>query len=173
MSDKSEPPNISQTRNEKEILAASVGVGNNLLRLAVLLQIYIFPFFVYWFYERNFNMFSTFTSSWHFLISSMIGVVGTIIYNANHNFFGTNTRNMEWWNVKMSLFMIPAWYGHGLFVNLNFYVKWFLCDFWWLLFVSPLWIAYFFSKRTADETYKKLVTTEDKNELREIIAKNL
>jgi hypothetical protein len=168
------------TSKKKEILAAAVGVGTNAYRLAILVQTFIFPFFVYWFYKRHLDMFSTFTNSWHFLVSSMFGVVSVALYNYNLQIFKDKTsKSLPWYDPRMSL-LIPAWYGGGhgwvgpgSLTDYHFYVQWLSCDFWWLLFVSPFWILYFVSKKTAEKTCKELVTTEDKNELREIIKKNL
>lgn len=170
----------SDISKNKEIIGAAIGVAGNAYRLAILLHVFVFPFFVYWFYKRHFDMFSTFTSSWHFLVSSMFGVVAVTLYNYNLQIFKDKTRKpLPWYDPKMSL-LIPGWYGggHGWFgpgslTDYHYYLQWFSCDFWWILFVSPLWALYFVSKKTAEKTCKELSTTEDKNELRDIISKNI
>ena len=170
----------------KMVLSASVGVGANAYRLAILAQVFVYPFFVYHFYLGSFNIFSTWKTFEYFLFATIWPTAGTIIINAQNSFIGSK-RKLKWYDPPMSIFLLPWAMALGehfqevhmplrqveyFAYNMPFLLQYIHCIAWWGLFVSPFWILYWVGKRTAKRTYTAIVTPENKVELEAIISKN-
>ena len=179
--------NIHEKINPKTVLGASVGVGGNVYRLAILAQILVFPFFVYHFYYRSFNIFA---SGWTFtdFVFAVFGPPGfAIAFNWQSGLSGHPT-NIKWYNPIVSILFLPELmrvYEHfkgELHIPLrqlsefvftkSFFSQYLHLIAWWCFFVSPFWILYWVGERTARSTYKDIVTPENKAELSTIISKN-
>lgn len=103
MSDKESREEI----DPKTVLGASVGVGRNAYRLAILAQILVFPFFVYHFYYRSFNIFA---SGWTFtdFVFAVFGPPGfAIAFNWQSSLLGYHT-NVKWYSPIVSILMLPS-----------------------------------------------------------------
>lgn len=183
MSDKESREEI----DPKTVLGASVGVGRNAYRLAILAQILVFPFFVYHFYYRSFNIFA---SGWTFtdFVFAVFGPPGfAIAFNWQSGLSGHPT-NIKWYNPIVSILfcrslcectstsrensIFRSVNSQSLFLRSRFFSQYLHLIAWWCFFVSPFWILYWVGERTARSTYKDIVTPENKAELSTIISKN-
>ena len=149
--------------DKNKVLLRSMFLENKPYKLVIFMQVFIFPFFAYWFYFHNFKNLLFLNGIFDFLNASVAPAASVVIINWNDKLFNVRTRKpLKWYDPRLSLIAIPAIFGHGQYNNILFWKNWLYCDLFWCLLISPLWAIYFYSKRIAQNTRKELSVTEDK-----------
>jgi len=178
-----------QDVKQKEVLAAAARVGSSAYRLAIFSQVVLFPFFVYWYYFRTLDVFITWKTLESFLSASIVPAGSAVIRNMNYEFIKIKGDvPWKWYSPILSLVMLPpcmklyetiqhfnippseSWAVIG---HIAYWDRALMCDLYWCLLVSPLWLIYWYGKRTARQVYLGTVTTENKAALDAIVAKNV
>ena len=62
--------NNFKNQTSKKILESAINVGGNSLRLAIVLEHFVFPFFCFWFMEHSLNVFKTWKTFEYFIFAS-------------------------------------------------------------------------------------------------------
>ena len=185
---KESPKNSTEVEKNKEILGASIGVGGNALRLAIIFEVFVFPFFCFWSMEHSIDIFKTWKTFEYFIFAAFFAPGGAVFLNTQAKLFNKNAKD-EWkiydpklyallpffmaTSEKNKLPSVPLSTCFKELVNINLWIQTIKCDIYWLLLMSPFLLLALVCRKTAANVLKKTINEDNKNELREIITKNL
>lgn len=171
----------------KKILGAAINVGSNSLRFVVVLEYFVFPFFCFWFIEHSLNIFRTWKTFEYFICAAFFAPGGAVFLNWQSKILKTKEKRWNYYDPRLYalLPLIMAIYEkqqsslitfHESFLivkHIDFWIMVVKCDIYWLLLMSPLLLLAWTCRKTATNVLKNTLNEDNKNELREIITKNL
>lgn len=178
--------NNFKNQTSKKILESAINVGGNSLRLAIVLEHFVFPFFCFWFMEHSLNIFKTWKTFEYFICAACFAPGGAVFLNWQSKIFKTKEKKWKYYDPKLYALLpaimaiyeeqqtsfIPLSESWKTVKHMNFWIEIFKCDLYWLLLMAPLLFLAWIAEQTAKNLLKNAINEDNKNELHKIIIKN-